>query len=88
MINRDAIKLEYESIRPDYLRFTDKIYGLILDLLNASGISYHFVEKRTKDVESLCDKACRPGKNYEAPLAEITDLWQCNIHSVFSAEVT
>lgn len=65
---------EFERIRPEYLRFTQKLEVLMRDLLRARGIDFHLLESRTKETSSLREKLGRSAKTYTDPLNEITDL--------------
>lgn len=72
--DHEAIVHEYEQLRPRYGRFTEKLAGLLRELLDAERIDYETVEARTKTVEQFADKITRPGKQYTDPLREVTDL--------------
>jgi len=45
--------LEYEKVRPTYVRFTEKLTALIQELLEKKGIQYHMIEPRTKSLKSM-----------------------------------
>lgn len=64
----------FERIRPEYVRFTQKLEVLLRDLLRARGVEVHLVEARTKDTSSLREKLARSAKTYTDPLNEVTDL--------------
>lgn len=72
--NSNETVLAYERVRPEYVRFTNKLKVLFEELLKAKAIDFHLLESRTKEVASLRDKIGRPGKTYSDPLTEITDL--------------
>jgi putative GTP pyrophosphokinase len=59
--------------RPQYEKLTSKLHTLLGDLLASEGIET-VIEVRTKSVESFDEKVSRPGKDYQNPLDEITDL--------------
>lgn len=59
--------------RPRYEKLTAKLHALLQDLLASEGIEAVF-DARTKSVESFDEKVVRPGKAYQNPLSEITDL--------------
>jgi putative GTP pyrophosphokinase len=73
-ISKDKPADEFERIRPEYLRFTQKLEVLVRDLLRARGIDFHLLESRTKDAASLREKLSRSAKKYTDPLNEVTDL--------------
>lgn len=64
----------YERARPDYSRFTEKTNVLLRELLQASNLSFHLIESRTKELSSFRDKISRASKSYSDPLTELTDL--------------
>lgn len=59
--------------RPRYEKLTTKLHALLRDLLASEGIEA-VIEARTKSVGSFDEKVSRPGKAYQNPLAEVTDL--------------
>ncbi|MER2541567.1 MAG: hypothetical protein ABTQ26_20175 [Azonexus sp.] len=59
--------------RPRYEKLTLKLQSLLRDLLASEGIEATF-DARTKSVESFDEKVARPGKAYQNPIDEITDL--------------
>lgn len=69
-----AAVIEFEKIRPEYVRFTGKLEVLLRDLLSAKAIEVHLLESRTKDVSSFHDKLNRSSKSYEDPLRQVTDI--------------
>jgi ppGpp synthetase/RelA/SpoT-type nucleotidyltranferase len=71
---QDDLNNQFLTIRPRYEAFTQRLEDLLSHLLKSDEVKYHLIESRTKDVNSLCEKACRPGKSYAHPLEEITDL--------------
>ena len=74
MEEQDDLYNQFLTIQPRYEAFTQRLEDLLRQLLESDEVKYHLIESRTKDVESLCEKACRPGKSYAHPLEEITDL--------------
>jgi ppGpp synthetase/RelA/SpoT-type nucleotidyltranferase len=64
----------FESARPRYEAFGNRLKELILTLLPGAQIVVHTVEQRTKTVDSFREKIERPGKRYDAPLVDMTDL--------------
>jgi putative GTP pyrophosphokinase len=72
--NIDGFVRQYELKRPLYLEFTEKLRGLLEDILNSAKIKYQVVECRTKDVESFREKITRANKQYSDPMQQITDL--------------
>lgn len=69
----EAVK-EYEAKRPTYGAFSHKMEGLLVELLRQQEIEFDFVESRTKGVTEFRNKILRPGKEYQDPVNEITDL--------------
>jgi len=67
----DTRRFKEERVR--YEKFTIKLRALVTDLLASEGIDA-VIEGRTKSVESFAGKVTRPGKAYQDPLHEITDL--------------
>lgn len=70
----DALQLQYEKARPEFVRLTTKLEQLFRDLLAARGIAVHLIESRTKEVASFKEKITRASKAYTNPLHELTDL--------------
>lgn len=70
----EAFQLQYEKVRPDFVRLTVKLQTLLAELLVARGIAVHLIEGRTKEVVSFREKITRASKAYVDPLAELTDL--------------
>lgn len=56
-----------------YEKLTSKLKILFEELLATEKINAT-IEARTKSIESFNEKVCRPGKAYENPLDEVTDL--------------
>ncbi len=77
---------EYANHRPRYVQFAAKIESLFRDMLNGS-LEVHLLESRAKDVHSFREKLLRPGKNYAAPLSEITDLAGVRIIAYYQKDV-
>jgi ppGpp synthetase/RelA/SpoT-type nucleotidyltranferase len=65
---------QYELVRPQYERFTEKIRLLLSDVLAAKKIQYHLLDGRTKQSSSFVEKISRSSKKYSDPLREVTDL--------------
>ncbi|MDP2417662.1 MAG: hypothetical protein U1D25_02395 [Hydrogenophaga sp.] len=74
MPDQEDLQLAYERARPEFLRFTRKLEGLLIDLMATRGVSVHLVESRTKEIKSVVEKVSRSAKSYSDPLNEITDL--------------
>ena len=64
---------EFGAKRALYDQLTNRLQGLLEDILDQEGIGIHVIERRTKTVESLRQKISRPNKAYEA-LDQIEDL--------------
>jgi putative GTP pyrophosphokinase len=62
----------YASKRRTYLGYTDVLEALFRQLLDREGIPYVQIEGRTKEIPNFVSKLRR--KNYEQPLAEVTDF--------------
>jgi putative GTP pyrophosphokinase len=73
-MDNDAWCREFERVRPAYQQFTGRLSGLLSTLLESHSIKAHTIEHRTKDVESFRAKLSKPGRLYDRPLEEITDL--------------
>ncbi|WP_159005994.1 hypothetical protein [Bradyrhizobium sp. S69] len=78
---------KYQSLRPLYEGYALKLEPLIRDILEANNIKYQMVESRAKDVPSFKDKIFRPGKSYNDPLKDITDLCGCRIIVYYQDDV-
>jgi ppGpp synthetase/RelA/SpoT-type nucleotidyltranferase len=65
---------KYRSLRPIYEGFAVKLTPLLRDILLANDIKFQIVESRAKDISSFEEKITRPGKAYDDPLKDITDL--------------
>lgn len=64
---------QFSEERPRYEKLTLKVQSLLRDLLASEGIEAA-IDGRTKSIESFDEKVTRPGKAYQSPLGEITDL--------------
>jgi putative GTP pyrophosphokinase len=64
----------FELQRPLYVSYTDRLKELITELLRINDVKIHLIEARTKTVESFSEKIRRPGKSYQNPLDELSDL--------------
>ena len=78
---------EYERLRPTYERFRKQLAELLPALLSNANISVQSVETRTKDMASFKQKIERPGKSYEKPLEEVTDLCGVRILAYYVEDV-
>jgi len=81
---RNKLTEEFERIRPEYVRFTQKIEALLRDLLRAKHIDLHLLESRTKEASSLGEKLARSAKAYTNPLVEVTDLAGLRVITYYS----
>jgi putative GTP pyrophosphokinase len=63
----------YRKKYPVYERFTVKVRNLLDELMHSNDINFT-IEHRTKELEHFREKITRPGKSYEDPINEITDL--------------
>jgi putative GTP pyrophosphokinase len=71
---KDSPAEEFERLRPEYERFTQKLDILLRDLLRARDIDFHLQESRTKENSSLREKIVRSAKTSTGPLNDVTDL--------------
>ena len=78
----------YRLIQPLYANYVAQLSGLLRTLLAQAGIAYHVVEGRAKPVESFATKISRPGKKYDDPLSEVTDLAGLRIVLLYLDDVT
>lgn len=78
---------QYELKRPMYVEFTEKVKGLLQDILHIANVRYQVVEHRTKEVPSFREKITRANKQYSNPLQEITDLSGLRIIVYYSDDV-
>lgn len=65
---------QYKALRPTLEAFSLRLKNLLLDIAHDNDIDVHVIEARTKTVDSFSEKLSRPGKSYQNPLEEITDL--------------
>ncbi|WP_313236181.1 GTP pyrophosphokinase [Delftia acidovorans] len=65
---------EYKIQMPIYESLAQRLQGLLQDLAKTNEIEIHAIEARAKTLESFTEKISRPGKTYENPLQDITDL--------------
>lgn len=71
---KDSAAEEFERLRPEYVRFTQKLDVLLRDLLRARNIDFHLQESRTKENSSLREKIVHSAKTSASPLNDVTDL--------------
>lgn len=83
--NKHHLITEYEKGLKQYESFSDKMNILIKELLDQEKISYHSIENRVKEKNSLAKKI--DGKNKYQDLSEITDIVGCRIISYFEIDV-
>lgn len=67
--------------------FRIKLEGLLLDLVQTGGVSFHLIESRTKSVDSFKRKLENPSRNYEDPLSEMPDICGCRIITYYHDDV-
>lgn len=65
--------------------FTEELETLITKLLVSNKIKYHFIESRTKSVESFGNKV--KGKKYANPMADVTDLSGIRIITYYEEDI-
>ncbi len=83
--NKHHLITEFEKELKQYENFSDKMNILIKELLEQENISYHSIENRVKEKNSLEKKI--DGKNKYQNLSEITDIVGCRIISYFEIDV-
>lgn len=83
--NKQHLIAEYEKELKQYENFSDKMDILLKELLDQEKISYHSIENRVKEKNSLSRKI--DGKNKYQNLNEITDIVGCRIISYFEIDV-
>ena len=64
----------YRKLRPIYESLSQRVQHLLQDVAKTNGIDVHAIEARAKTVDGFAEKLARPGKAYENPLEEVTDL--------------
>ena len=70
--NKHRLISEFEKDPKHYESFSDKMHLLLKELLRQEHISYHSIENRVKEKNSLSKKI--DGKNKYQNLSEITDI--------------
>ena len=65
---------EYGKLRPQYEQFAARVSDLLSILLAEKSVHVHAIEHRAKTLDSFRDKLNRPGKKYDNPMEELTDL--------------
>lgn len=85
---KDSPVEEFEYLRPEYVRFTQKLDVLLRDLLRAKNIDFHLQESRTKENSSLREKIVRSAKTGAGPLNEITDLSGLRVITYYEDDAT
>ena len=83
--NKHHLIAGFEKELKQYENFSDKMDILIKELLEQENISYHSIENRVKEKNSLAKKI--DGKNKYQNLSEITDIVGCRIISYFEIDV-
>lgn len=77
----------YRAVRGAYESLTERLRGLIVDLLSDAGIEVIQIEARAKDISSFQEKIARKGAKYKDPLTEITDLVGLRIITYYLEDV-
>lgn len=83
--NKHHLIAEFEKELKQYENFCDKMDILLKELLEQENISYHSIENRVKEKNSLSRKI--DGKNKYQHLSEITDIVGLRIISYFETDV-
>src|SRR5690349_19722831 len=78
---------QYSDLRPRFEKFTEKLHKLFLELMEQGKVEFGHIESRTKSIESFSEKIVRPGKSYENPLQEISDLTGIRIILIYSKDI-
>jgi ppGpp synthetase/RelA/SpoT-type nucleotidyltranferase len=76
---------KYEGQYPQYVDLANRVKQLLADLLE--DISIQMIECRAKTVESLAEKVCRPGKNYNHELSSLPDLAGVRVIAHYLADI-
>lgn len=71
MSNEDSVKW-YILNKSIYEKLSDKIFSIVLELIEESRIAIHAISHRTKEVESFKNKIYDP--KYDDPVNQITDF--------------
>ena len=83
----EVIKKYSDEDRNTYRLLSEKTQELLSSILKDKGVVPHSITFREKDPESLKKKTLRETKNYENPLADITDLAGVRIITYFPSDV-
>lgn len=59
--HRQLVEAQYRAVRPTYENFTERLRGLLSDLL--ADIPVHEIQCRAKTVASFSKKACKPARD-------------------------
>jgi ppGpp synthetase/RelA/SpoT-type nucleotidyltranferase len=86
MSNTTKILEEFEKWGGRLPEFQERTRSLLLDMIQASGISIHSIQARTKTRESLRAKCERPDKNYQ-DFFDVTDVVAFRIIAYFHDDV-
>jgi len=65
---------EYRNSFSLYELFGKRLESLLVDIVQGEEVKIHFSESRAKSPESLRNKISRPGKSYDDPANQISDL--------------
>lgn len=85
-VDLTALEHEYrENLRPAFTRLSERLHGLLKDLLKDAGIDVAQLDHRVKDVDSFVGKVER--KAYADPFAEIKDFCGFRIVTYYSDDV-
>lgn len=82
----DAVN-KFVEVRGIYDSFRIKIEGLLIDLVNSDGVSFHLIESRTKSADSFKKKLENPSKSYDDPIADMPDICGCRIITYYHDDV-
>jgi putative GTP pyrophosphokinase len=77
---------EYDDQFPVYNAFTDKVNGLVGELLKDGGLRVHSITSRLKAKDTLRDKLSRAEEDY-SKLSDVTDICGLRIITYFADEV-
>ena len=86
MSNTAKILEDFDKWGGHLREFEERTRALLLDMIQASGMSIHSVQARTKTRESLRKKCERPDKNYQDFLS-VTDVVAFRIITYFDDDV-
>lgn len=83
---KDAIMSQYEEVKYEYEKMSEKIVSLLYNLLDSNNISVNAINSRVKESNSLQNKIEKKGGKYTC-LDDITDIVGSRIITYYSDDV-